>query len=292
MIRFCGAFAGVNWSHPLFSNGCLSGWWMGLPGGQWSGGAYWRDLCRWSDAQLFNFSNPPTSTSGWLTKPKSYHGNYALAFDMGGSPEYGRVTYSPKFDLSSVTAYTISVWAYYPGAVWNSDAALASQFRNSPSNYTGWMLWTNGSGMHLYINSGSRVSYTMGAAGWHHIVGAWDGSTVYLYDNGALQASASYATAPNTTTQDVTIGGYHSNGNDTGGAPAFPFHGYLDDLMIWRGKCLNASEVKLLHQSGLTGHRSLLRWHSPWSVESGASLLFRKWVGANRAGSRTLGFEA
>jgi hypothetical protein len=56
------------------------------------------------------------------------------------------------------------------------------------------------------------VSTTVLAANtWYHAVGTWDSSSIYLYLNGSLQASAATANRPNSITGGAAIGTYQSN---------------------------------------------------------------------------------
>jgi hypothetical protein len=105
------------------------------------------------------------------------------------------------------------------------------------SGWTGWMLETstdNGGNHYLSWTSSNGTPHgvtspsTLATGTWHHLVGAFDGSTWTMYLDGVANGSSADHTAPVNTGDDVVAGGLSTNGFGT----IFVFNGLLDELRI------------------------------------------------------------
>jgi hypothetical protein len=175
------------------------------------------------------------------------------ALKFNGSTSYMRIPYQSWLDFHNAgSPFTACMWIYYDGSM--PDCAIISQFRNTPSNYSGWMIWTGGgasTSFKAYINTGIRAQYTLSGIGWHHIALVYDTTNYYLYDNGVFKVnSAGYSTPPNNASNDIIVGGYYNFGNDTGGTPTFLWDDQLDDPRIYN-RALSANELLTIARSGV-----------------------------------------
>lgn len=172
-----------------------------------------------------------------------------LVFKPDGVNDYIRVTTSAAIDFRSASAFSCTIRYYCDGS--QRDSALVSCFSNAPSNYSGWMIWTNG-GLTAYINGGSRAATGIPSVGWHDVALVWTGTTVLLYLDGRQVASGSYSTAPaNTSAADVLIGLYYANGHE-GDSTTWPWNERTSCVRLYK-RALNAPEVRLLAQQPYVG---------------------------------------
>ena len=89
------------------------------------------------------------------------------------------------------------------------------------------------------INGGVRIQTGVITTGtWTHVAGVWDGTTVFLYVNGLVVASAAYSTAPASSSQISRIGSYRAAGNRG-------FTGGIDDINIY-SRVLAPQEIATL----------------------------------------------
>jgi len=70
---------------------------------------------------------------------------------------------------------------------------------------------------------------------WHHVAGVYNGSRLYLYVDGGLDASDSASGSLNVSTSNVYIGG----------SPSQSFNGLIDDVRIY-DRALSADEIRIL----------------------------------------------
>ena len=196
--------------------------------------------------QLGNFAG---DNSQWVTGQIGG----ALLF-VAASQEY---VYVPQHPAATNTL-TVSLWAYAnaPGAwatfVKNWGASLAGQFH--------FGLYSDGVHENIYIkqadgktpNVSDPAAFPLGS--WQHVAFVCDGSTVWLYRNGAVVASTTYnGTFIPPVTPAIGIGVKLDDAGtapDTG-APGY-WDGILDDVAIWdRG--LSPTEIGAIYRAGLAG---------------------------------------
>jgi hypothetical protein len=201
------------------------------------------------------------SSSGDTTQSADGFGQLIPSFDAG-TTVYGRITATPKLDFTTGTPFTASIWIN--GAVaGGSGGAGFSQFDNSPSNFSGWMIWlADSTSCRLYMNGGTRATGTHSGVGWNLISVTWDTVSALVYVNGELSGSGAYSTAP-AATSDLIVGGYYNSGDDDGGLTDQGIRRPWGSHFIWR-RALSATEHRAFYQESIKGYPNLLsRAQSP-----------------------------
>ena len=198
------------------------------------------------DGQLNNF---PGDNSEWV---KGQIGG-ALLF-TAANQDYVLV---PQYPAPTNTV-TVSLWAYA-----NSLQTWGSFVKNWGSSEAGQFhfgLYASGGQENIYIkqadgktpNVSDSVVFPLDS--WQHVAFVCDGSTVWLYRNGAVVASTPYdGTLVTPVTPAIGIGVKLNNAGtaaDTG-APGY-WDGELDDVAIWdRG--LSPTEIGAVYRAGQAG---------------------------------------
>jgi Concanavalin A-like lectin/glucanases superfamily len=167
-------------------------------------------------------SADPTWTAG-------HGGGGALAFS---GEQYVAVTDTAGLETPHVG---VDVWVRRSGSPgrWRyvlSKGSVACD-RSAYGLYTGWS-----GGMSFYVSSTTRYTISPEApaavvwdGAWHHIVGAYDGSSVRLWIDGAQVGDgtpAAVSIAYGVGSRGVYIGTYH-------GSCDLGFKGDIDDVQVW-----------------------------------------------------------
>lgn len=184
------------------------------------------DLMGYKNLTLYNFADPPTSTSGWNTEPTGI----VLAFDgsddycassgawQGGPPL--TVAYWFKANNVSSTAFTVNNAHYLYGFgtfILNQMGARNSVY--SPNVYGNTTLQPNI---------------------WYHCAIVFQtGTTIYHYLNGVADGSGDSNTFTDYPTTTMYVGRYSNSSN-------YFFNGRLDDIRIWT-RALSSSEIAELY---------------------------------------------
>jgi hypothetical protein len=125
---------------------------------------------------------------------------------FSGGTDHLRIENELPFDLTAAT--TVSAWirvtsftTAYQAAVTKGDSAFRLQ-RNNRTRYMGFHVTTPAQGV-VQANGSVRVD----DGGWHYLVGAFDGVSVRLYQDGVQAASQTFsATSISTNNLGVAIG--------------------------------------------------------------------------------------
>jgi len=142
------------------------------------------------------------------------------------------------------TSFTISFWVY-PNEFVPSDT-WAVMVRHSTTFNNGFFFRYNNVDPNIrfqvHNNVGAGVtSSNIPANEWMHFVGAYDGSRVYLYENGALRGSS-----PTSFSSILYLNNnLYIGGRGTGDF----FNGRIDEVMIWN-RSLSLEEIERLHDLG------------------------------------------
>lgn len=191
---------------------------------------------------LYNF--PIGSESHWSP---GIVGN-SLTFGGPASLQHVIVRNVPR---PTTPAYTLSAWVYAEARpVWASIAKNWFGFMHFGLDSTGGQLsnyFGTSSGQPRAIES--QIFPT---GSWQHVVCTVDGSTIKLFRNGALTASAAWSgTMFSPLPVDMGIG-VKLNGSvaDTG-APGY-WQGKIDEMGLWH-RALSDAEVNLLYTAGVQG---------------------------------------
>lgn len=134
----------------------------------------------------------------------------------------------PNF-FSQRGAYTIEMWIY------PTNLSVAQYFYSQvPTNFL--QLAISASGFLQVDRSGVGVAITSSSAltinTWQYVTLVSDGTNLRLYINGVQSGSTvSVGTQVEPSSQIIRIGAYQNSG----GAPTFPYYGYIQDFRITRG---------------------------------------------------------
>ncbi len=174
---------------------------------------------------------------------------YAASFSGAGP-----ATVPSSTSLAITNKLTISVWANpswrntagggWPAIVGNNDQLNGGISLNmgtfGPPACSRWCFLINAIGTGNLCPA--SACETLGQ--WDFLVGVYDGSNIYLYQNGKLQGSTAHTGNLAASTSNLMIGG--SSGN-------YPyFRGQISNLQIYNYS-LTANEVVALYQEGIGG---------------------------------------
>jgi hypothetical protein len=177
-------------------------------------------------------------------------GKVAQAFRFDGVDDYVDMGASPAL---APPALTVDFWmnphaapppVSHPVSRWGHSTPVPDswQFGYMPNNKI-YFTTRNVAGTQVTISSTSVLPLNQ----WRHVAATYDGGTVRLYINGALEASAPHSGPvrhnPSTTAVGCKI---------TGGACNYPFRGLVDEVEIF-DRALTQGEIKALYAAGGAG---------------------------------------
>jgi hypothetical protein len=176
-------------------------------------------------------------------------GDSDTAVSFGTGSGYIDVPYGPAESIPA--PFTVETWLNAEGSTATACAVSAGQF-GSPR--AGWLIYNFGTGwsFRLYNENGTATSLSLLGgtidSNWHHVVGVFDGTNGYLYQDGVLVAGPTAATGyvPNPNV-DLSIGA-RSDGS-------FEFNGEIDEVAIYTN-ALSAAQVSADYQNGINASRS------------------------------------
>jgi hypothetical protein len=169
--------------------------------------------------------------TGTLTGAGWKAGKYGTALEVNASTNRAVVTDTNALDIT--TAYTVETWVKF-----NEVSARHHTLIDKGSGGTdGWRLLAESTGA-IYLQIKNSSSWYTGATTgsgyyvadtWYHISYTWDGTTAYLYINGA-QVDSSAIAQNNLVANgaDLVLGNWGTSGND-GNA----HNGLLDNTKIY-----------------------------------------------------------
>jgi hypothetical protein len=195
-------------------------------------------------------------------------GNVAASFD--GTNDYVAVPNEYLYDISSAIA--IGGW-FKVNSFTSSDQTIISKGNSA------WALSRSGTTNYLKFSATGLTTTSVTSTvnvndgHWHHAVGVYDGSALYLYVDGALNSSASATGSISTNNYNVAIGrNEESSGRE--------FNGSLFDVRVYNRAIANSDIVawhgligrwKLTETSGTTATDSTL-YANHGAYQNGASL--------------------
>jgi hypothetical protein len=186
----------------------------------------------------------PLATNGSLSGTSHWSTDCGgmACFDFDDSTNYFSITSASH--LQPTTGITIAAWI--KGDLWGTGSnvdTIARKGDNGPNNYS---LSIAGGQVSLCLDesdsAGTRSTTTLSTGQWYHVAATWDGSTVSIYVNGALDNSASRSGTIGTDTRPLHIGG--RSGADL-------FNGMIRDIRLYN-RALSANDILLL--AGPIGH--------------------------------------
>lgn len=218
----------------------------------------------WFDSTGYGNHGVLTNGGFWTTGFNSSR----IAWGGSGDNDYVEVPSADILDLTHVG--TLTSWYYL-------NVTSASGMIVNRGNIWGDR---NGYGLEFYSPSGvlyaemangstyNAVSSTLGGVGntWIHAVMMWDGTTLYLYINGAQVASGSQ-------TIDATPSGQIFRIGANGGLSAVaPLNGRVDDVRVYN-RALSTAEIKCLADPAFLAVVPMGRRRMQLAATGGASIV-------------------
>jgi hypothetical protein len=160
--------------------------------------AYWR-LGETSGATAVDVTGayPGTITGGvTLGQGGGLWNDPDLSYKFDGTTGY--VTVSPNI-AGITTLLTLEAWVNHSGVAWANDHEFVISARATSvylSVYRGSIFMSVYDGTSQRLLTGGAVP----SAGWHHLVGTWDGAQIRLYIDGLLTATSPTYTEASMTT--------------------------------------------------------------------------------------------
>jgi hypothetical protein len=152
---------------------------------------------------------------------------------LNGSNQY--VTVANSSDLNPTSAITLSAWIN--ATDWNGNRRII-QKGNTDDQYR---LTAESGVLKFDVHGVGVITAALPSTGvWHLIIGTYDGTTMKLYVDGVVVASAAATGSIAVTSDPLDVGNKNGSvvGSDT-------FHGDLDDVRIY-DRAISASEIQSL----------------------------------------------
>ncbi len=200
---------------------------------------------------------PFSDNGGTIATDKSRYGNNGTLSSVQGLPFFttGRIGYGMGFSVDSFisipdatslkpTRITVSAWVN-PSFLLGSDMYIVE--KSAGAGYSGdWLLDITGAHKFRWnISTGSGWAASLDSATtpvigtWYFVTGTFDGSTVNLYVNGALESSSAVSGSLQSQTNAINIGESQDIQR--------PFYGTLDEVRIYN-RALTGEEINNLLQ--------------------------------------------
>jgi hypothetical protein len=184
-------------------------------------------------------TNLPVTINGNTTiSTAQYPTGMSSSIYFDGNGDFLSIANNTAIDLSS-GSWTIECWVYWTGT--NVNADFLNKDGVFAASYPSYALSINSSTPRLSIGSGNGTSSvqilasslgTLPTNTWVHLAGVRSGSTIYLFQNGQLAASAT-VTATITNGSKALIVGYQ-----TGQPTSSYMDGYISNARIVKGAAL------------------------------------------------------
>jgi hypothetical protein len=186
------------------------------------------------------------ATAGGNTTYSS-SGLYSQAASFDGNGDY--LNAGPISSLGGLSSFTVSAWVKPNSANISGtpDAIITKCGSGGIANKNFVLEWSNDEvyDFRVYNNSSSALARASAPARnttWHHVAGVYDGSSVKLYLDGALQQSVSLSGVQNSNGTPVYLGGDYGCGLGA-------WDGLMDEAAIWN-RALSESEIQSMVTTG------------------------------------------
>jgi hypothetical protein len=186
-------------------------------------------------------TNPPIPTAD--VPPVHFNDPYSLSFN--GQDQWIEMDNPALLNLGG--PISMAAWVR-PAALDDYRNVVAHGYRWDPSYNLALRIYS-GAYQFTYWDSADHVASAPVPASdvgaWVHLCGVFDGTTYYVYRNGALAASTADATTPPASVDAIWAIGARAP-QPTGGAN-YLLQGQIDDVRIY-GRALTAAEVEALYR--------------------------------------------
>ena len=143
---------------------------------------------------------------------------------------------------------TLEAWVNPATSGLAADATVITKTSGSNGYGLGFLGGTSSFGFWINDRAGNRITTTLTAGVWSHVVATYNGTNMVLYVNGAQVATKAYSTAINHSGDVLRIG------NNGGGGTAFK--GGIDELVIYN-RALSLAEITARYQATSTGNNGM-----------------------------------
>lgn len=192
----------------------------------------------------YNFNGNANDTSGndnngtvygaVLSEDRLNIADSAYWFD--GSDDYVRIEDSSSLDV--INGISLVAWINFESGGYKNPRIIHKQYAydlftqgTGDSRMVRFSLNNSVAGEEIIVNSTNLVN----SGSWNFVVGTYDGSSVKLYINGALEVEESYSFDIRNSSYHVEIGRNSYNQTDD-------FKGYIDDVRIY-DRALSRDEI-------------------------------------------------
>lgn len=175
-----------------------------------------------------------TVSGATISTTQSKFGGASGAFNLNLNDQHIRFAHNESFTFGASDKFVIEMW-YYPTSFGSFNYLVSKGDDSGGVQRREWAVGVTASSVIFYRFTNADIVYapsaTVSLNTWTHLAWACDGSTVRIYQDGALRGSTSWA-APsgNGTNKELWIGKFL---NYTG--IAHDARGYIDDLRITKG---------------------------------------------------------
>ena len=174
--------------------------------------------------------------------------NYSL--DFGGDVDYVELSATDNFDFSDEQQLTISA---YVKALGNNEVIFQAE------ESFGYYIGTHNEGefaLTMYFDGYEDLcisSTDITDGNWHHVVGAYDGSSIKIYVDGELENTCDAGVLVSQDQSNlVTIGAYRA------GESNYQWNGSIDELNIWNASLSDDDVVGLLSADTIISSDNLI----------------------------------
>jgi uncharacterized repeat protein (TIGR01451 family) len=214
------------------------------------------DLLGWWKGENNADDSARTNTGIPLNGTTFTAGVVGQAFNFDGIDDHVRMPYNPTFD--SPNALTLEAWIF-PTRFGQFNTVLAKWDSVDGVDQRSYALDLGQDGaLSFKINTdGTHENFTTITSSnsaplnaWSHVAGVYDGSSMKVYVNGALQGEVPYTQGIFAGTADVSIGAIATGGPL--GQSLSNFTGQIDEASIYN-RALSASEILAIFNAASAG---------------------------------------
>lgn len=133
-----------------------------------------------------------------------------------------------RYNFEGRKPFTIEAWIN-PSIVDNNYRAIAADYTAGAD--TGWTLWSQrefGIGFERHSGGSANTGVPLSPGSWHHVVGAYDGTTLRIYVDGVLRRTNTDTSSVPANLSHAYIGSWTETSDGIQ-----PFAGGIDDVAIY-----------------------------------------------------------
>ena len=189
-------------------------------------------LCNFTNASIYDATGKnvlETVDNAQVDTTTVKYGTGAMEFD--GTGDHLATNGNPNLFAFGSGDFTIECWVYFNSL---SGAQIIYDGRPSTAQTTQPTIYTSGSTLYYYTNSGNRITATtLSVSTWYHIALTRSGTDTKLFVNGTQSGSTYTDSTVYTNSDGRPFIGADSFNN--GSPPGNFMNGFIDDLRITKG---------------------------------------------------------